>query len=368
MKNFIRDEVLNLEAYIAGKPIDEVKRELGISKVVKMASNENPYGCSKEVKEALKNLVDEAYLYPDSASYEFKNELSKKLNIEKDMIFCGAGSDSLIKDICATFLNPLDESIMADITFPRYKSNTLLMGAIPIEVQLKEHKLDLEEMVNKISEKTKIIWFCNPNNPTGTIFTKKEFNDILNKIPKHVLIIMDEAYIEFIDKEVELPDSIELIKTHENMIILRTFSKAYGLASLRFGYGIANRKLVSYINRVINPFDSNLFAQKAAVKAIKDKEHLEYVIKNNREQKEYFEREFKKLGLKYIESQANFIMVNIQCDDKKIHEYLLTKGFIIRPGFLLGMKGYLRISIGKEEDNKEFMYFLEEGLKNINRK
>ena len=365
MKKIIRNEVLNLEAYIAGKPIDEVKRELGIERVVKMASNENPYGCSEKVKEVLKDTINEACLYPDSSSYEFKNELSKKFNIESDMIFCGAGSDSLIKDICATFLNKLDESIMASITFPRYKSNTLLMGGIPIEVPLKENKLDLEEMINKINDKTKIIWLCNPNNPTGTVFTKKEFDEIINKIPKNVIIVMDEAYIEFVDKEIELPDSVELLKIHENIIILRTFSKAYGLASLRFGYGIASKEIVSYLNRVINPFDSNLFAQKAALEAIKDNNHLEYVIKNNREQKEYFSREFKKLGLEYIESQANFIMVDIKCDDKKIYEYLLRKGFIIRPGFLLGMKGYLRISISKEENNKEFMYNLEEGLREI---
>ncbi|MGL4849868.1 MAG: histidinol-phosphate transaminase [Clostridium sp.] len=362
MEKYIREEVLGLEAYVAGKPIDEVKRELNLDRVIKMASNENPYGCSPKAKEALKNIIEESFLYPDASSYEFKEALGKELGVERENIFCGAGSDSLIKDICATFLNKGENAVMADITFPRYKTNTLLMGAEAIEVPLKDYKLDIEKMVSSINDKTKIIWFCNPNNPTGTIFTKEEFQKVLDRIPKEVIIIMDEAYVEFVDKDVDFPDSIELLKKYSNMIVLRTFSKAYGLASLRFGYGIGDKKLVGYINRVINPFDSNLFAQKAAIEALKDKEHLEYVVENNKEQREYLIREFKKLNLEYIDSQTNFIMVNVDCDDEKLHKYLLSKGYIIRPGFLLGMKGYLRISIGKEDENKGFMYELEEGL------
>ncbi|MGL4873944.1 MAG: histidinol-phosphate transaminase [Clostridium sp.] len=366
MGKYIREEVLGLEAYVAGKPIDEVKRELNIDKVVKMASNENPYGCSPKAKEALKNIVEESFLYPDASSYEFKEVLGRILSVEKERIFCGAGSDSLIKDICLTFLNKDDNAIMADITFPRYKTNTLLMGAEAIEVPLKNHKLDIEKMVSLINKNTKIIWFCNPNNPTGTICTKEEFEKVLDRIPKEVIIIMDEAYVEFVDRDVDFPDSIELLKRYSNMIVLRTFSKAYGLASLRFGYGIGDKGLVEYINRVINPFDSNLFAQKAAVEALKDKEHLEYVVQNNKEEREYLIREFKKLNLEYIDSQTNFIMVNVKCDDEKLHKYLLSKGYIIRPGFLLGMRGYLRISIGTDEENKGFMYELERGLGLIN--
>ncbi|WP_297636182.1 histidinol-phosphate transaminase [uncultured Clostridium sp.] len=367
MEKMVREEILNLEAYVAGKPIDELKRELGIERVVKMASNENPYGCSLKAKEKLKEVIDESNLYPDSVSYEFKNFLAKEYGIEMENIFCGAGSDSLIKDICATFLNKDDEAIMGDITFPRYKTNTILMGGKAVEVPLKNYKLDIEKMVDRINEKTKIIWLCNPNNPTGTIFTRAEFEKVLCRIRKNILIIMDEAYIEFKDKEVDMPDSIELFKKHKNIMILRTFSKAYGLASLRFGYGIGDSKLVSYLNRVINPFDTNLFVQKAALEAFKDKEHLQYVVEKNREQKEYLERELTKLGLECIYSQANFIMVKLNCDDKKIHEYLLSKGFIIRPGFLLGMPNYLRISIGKAAENKEFMYNLEKALEEIKR-
>lgn len=357
----VRGEVKKLERYVAGKPIDEVKRELGISKVVKLASNENPYGCSTMVTEAIKDLLTEVNMYPDSSSYEFKDYLSNKLNITKDMIFCGAGSDSLINVLCSTILDKGDESIMAEITFPRYESNTLLMGAIPVKVPMKNNGLDIEAMVEKITDKTKVIWFCNPNNPTGGIFTAKEFEAVIDKIPSEVFVVMDEAYCEYVTSE-EYPNSLELLKKYPNIIILRTFSKAYGLASLRFGYGIAREEFVDYINRVINPFDSNLFAQKAAVAALKDEEFLNGVRESNEIEREYLSLQFEKMGLEYIQSHTNFIMVNVNGDDKPIHEYLLKQGYIIRPGFLLDMPGWIRVSLGTKEQNREFCELLSEAI------
>ena len=361
MKKIIRNEVSRLSPYIAGKPIEEVKRELGLDKVVKLASNENPYGPSKKAIEALINTVSDTNIYPDSISYSFKTELSKMLNIKNENIFCGAGSDSLIKDICLTFIKESDESIMGEITFPRYKSNVILSGGEAIEIPMKDNALDIEKMVEAITSKTKIIWFCNPNNPTGTLFTKTEFMKVLDKIPEDVIIVMDEAYMEFKDT-LDVVDSLELMKTRKNVIVLRTFSKAYGLASLRFGYGIASEEIVEYLNRVINPFDSNLFAQNAALEALKDSDYLNKVVSLNKIEREYFMREFKKMGLKYLPSHTNFIMVNVNGDDKPIYEYLLKNGFIVRPGFLLGMEGWLRISFGKEEDNKELIDLLEEAI------
>ena len=358
----VREEVKGLEKYVAGKPIDEVKREYGIDKVVKLASNENPLGTSEKVKKVMLNLVNEMNMYPDAASFDFKNSLSKKLNIDKNMIFCGAGSDSLINVISEVFLDKEDESIMAEITFPRYESNTKLMGAKAIKVPLKNNGLDIEAMVDAITERTKIIWLCNPNNPTGGIFTKKELDKVLNRIPESVIIVMDEAYGEYVTSE-DYPDSLELIKTYPNMIILKTLSKAYGLASLRFGYGIANEEIVDYINRVINSFDVNLFAQKAALVAIEDDEFINKVRVYNKEQREFLSLEFEKMGLEYIKSEANFIMVNVNGDDKPIHEYLLRNGYIIRPGFLLDMPGWLRVTIGTSEQNLEFCKLLKEAIK-----
>lgn len=359
----VRKEVKGMAKYVAGKPIDEVKRELGIDKVVKLASNENPLGCSKKVKEAILELVEQVNMYPDATSYEFKELLSAKLNVTRDMIFCGAGSDSLINVLCTVVLDKGDESVMPEITFPRYESNTLLMGATPIKVPLKNNYLDLEAMVNAITDKTKIIWFCNPNNPTASMFTAGEFNKIIDNIPKDVLIVMDEAYGEYVTSD-EYPKSLELLERYPNIIILRTFSKAYGLASLRFGYGIAKEELVDYLNRVINAFDTNLFAQKAAVAALKDEEFLNKVKAFNEEEREYLTLEFEKMELEYVPSQANFIMVNVKGDDKPIHEYLLKHGYIIRPGFLLDMPGWIRVSLGTKEQNREFCELLCEAIEN----
>lgn len=362
MKYRIRDEVKRLGKYVAGKPIDEVKREFGIDKVVKLASNENPLGTSNKVKRLMAELVNEMNIYPDSSSYEFKQTLSNKLGINKDMIFCGAGSDSLINVICEVFLDKDDESVMAEITFPRYESNTILMGAKPVKVPLKNNGLDLKAMVNAITDKTKLLWLCNPNNPTGGMFTKGDLDEVLNKIPKDVIIVMDEAYSEYVTSD-DYPNSLELLKSYPNLIILRTLSKAYGLASLRFGYGIANEEIVDYMNRVINAFDVNLFAQKAAVVAIEDEDFINKVKVFNKEQREYLANKFSEMGLEYIDSQANFIMVNVNGDDKPIHENLLRHGYIIRPGHLLDMPKWIRVSIGSREQNEEFCKLLYDAIK-----
>lgn len=358
----VRKEVEKLEAYVSGKPISEVKRELGIDRVVKIASNENPLGCSPKVKEGVKELIDSIHMYPDASCYDFKSALCEKHSINREMVFCGAGSDSLINVICETLLEPGDESIMADITFPRYESNTILVGATPVQIPLKNFVLDIEGMVNAITDKTKIIWFCNPNNPTGSIFSKEKFYSLLDKIPKSVYVVMDEAYCEFVTTE-DFPDSFELLKKYENIIILRTFSKAYGLASLRFGYGVAREELVDYLNRVINAFDSNLFAQAAATIALKDEEFLKYCIDFNTEEREYFQNLFKENGLEYVESQANFILVNVKGYDRELFQYLMQNGFIVRPGFLLGIPGWIRFSFGTKEENREFGKLLIDFLK-----
>jgi len=357
----VRKEILGLSVYKAGKPISEVKRELGLCDVTKLASNENALGCSPKVKAVLRELIEETHMYPDASNFELKDALSVKLGVGPDQIFCSTGSDSLIRVICNTFLQPGDESIMAAITFPRYEASTKLMGATCSIIPMMNNGLDLEKMVEAINDKTKIMWFCNPNNPTGTIFTKSQFVNVLKRIPDHVLIVMDEAYIEYVTSK-EFPNALEFLKDYPNMIILRTFSKAYGLASLRIGYGIASEELTSYFNRVIGPFDVNLFAQKAAVAALGDEEFLKQVLKNNVIGKEYFCQQFKMMNLSYIDTNTNFIMVDTQVDDSKVFDKLLKKGIIVRPGYLLGMPGWLRITIGTEKQNELFIGALKESL------
>ena len=357
MKVSVRREINDVAKYVAGKPISEVKRELGLSRVVKMASNENPLGCSEKVKAAIISLVDGTYLYPDAGNHDLIKSLSVDLGVNSDEIFLGGGSSSLIKVICNTILSEGDESIMAELTFPLYENYTKLMGAKAIKIPMKDLKIDIEKMVDSITEKTKIIWFCNPNNPTGSIFTEEEFEKVLCRIPKNILIVMDEAYIEYVT-DLAFPNSLELFKKHKNILILRTFSKAYGLASLRIGYGVASKELVESFNRVINPFEVNLFAQNAAIVALDDKEFLNSIKVFNDKQRKILYKGFEELNLKYMKSEANFILVDINGDDKKISDYLLANGYIIRAGFLLGCEGYIRVSIGKEEENIEILELL----------
>lgn len=357
----IRAEVLDLGVYKAGKPIDEVKRELGLEEVIKLASNENPLGCSPKVKEALNDIINETHMYPDASNFELKEAISKKLGVSPEQVFCGTGSDSLIRVICNTFINPGDESIMAEITFPRYEASVKLMGGKVISIPMKDNGLDIEAMVDAITERTKIIWFCNPNNPTGTIFTKQELDKVLGKIPPNVVIIMDEAYIEYVTDK-NFPNSLELLPKYPNMVVLRTFSKAYGLASLRCGYGIVHKELGEYFNRIIGPFDVNLFAQKAAIAALEDEAFLNLVFETNLKGREYLYDELDKMKLPYAKTNANFIMMNTLVDDKIVFDRLLKAGIIVRPGHLLGMPGWMRVTIGTEVQNHKFIKALKEIL------
>lgn len=353
----IRSDIEKVARYVAGKPISEVKRELGLEKVVKMASNENPLGCSNKVKEAIKNLTEQTFMYPDAGNHNLLCALADKYGVDKDEIFLGAGSSSLIKVICNCILEKGDECIMPELTFPLYENYTNLMGGKSIKIPMNDLKIDLEAMVQAITDRTKIIWFCNPNNPTGTIFTSEEFERILNRIPDDILIVMDEAYVEYVSNN-NFPSSFEVFKNHKNFVILRTFSKAYGLASLRVAYGIADKSIVSYFNRVLTPFEVNLYSQTAAVEALSDIDFLEKVKAFNSKQREVLYDGLDKMSYEYIKSQSNFILMKVS-NDKELCDYLLKNGFIIRAGYLLGCEGYVRISIGKEEDNIELLRLLD---------
>ncbi len=359
----VRDEILTVEKYIPGKPIGKVRGRNNELSVINMASNENPLGCSEKVKIALKKVLEKPNRYPDSASFYLKNEISKLWSIKDSEIFCGTGSDSLLKIICDTILEKDDESIVYDLTFPRYETCIKLRGAKPIRVSLKNFKIDLNDVISAVTDKTKIIWLCNPNNPTGTIFIHKELENFLERIPQSIYVVIDEAYGEFVIDE-NYPDSINLMKKYKNIIILRTFSKAYGLASLRVGYGIAHEKLVDCIERVINPFDVNAFAQVAAIEAIKDREFLKEVKEFNASQREFIINELKKIGINSVESHGNFILAYVGDKEEKIAAYFLDNGYLVREGTKIGIPKYLRISIGKEIDNKKVIDLIKRYLEN----
>lgn len=351
MKIKQREEIKDILAYEPGKPIEDVKREYGIDNVIKLASNENPFGCSPKAKEAIKKAVENLAVYPDGNSTILRETISKKFNIPFECVLPSCGSDEMIDIISRAYLSHGDEVIMADITFPRYMTVTKIMGATPIIVPLKDFKYDLDAMKAIINDKTKLIWLCNPNNPTGTIFTDKELSEFLEGIPDNILVVYDEAYNEYADHEDYPRDSVNLIEKYPNVVVLRTFSKAYGLAALRVGYTMGSNEIIDALNRVRGPFNVNLLAQEAAVAALNDDEFLNLSVKKNLEGKKFLYNEFDKLGIKYVKSYANHIFLDSGFPALEVFENMQKLGVIIRP-----MGGtYIRVTIGSEEENKYFI-------------
>ncbi|MCM3784001.1 histidinol-phosphate transaminase [Neobacillus mesonae] len=356
-----KSHIVNLPVYKPGKPIEEVKRELGLSEVIKLASNENPYGTSPTVKEAIQAEFTNLSLYPDGSAGDLTAELASHLGVGKDQIIFGAGSDEVIALITRAFLVTGDENIMADQTFSVYKSNADIEGAVSIEVPLVDGKHDLEGMLAKVTSKTKIIWVCNPNNPTGTIVTNDELVSFLDQVPQNVMVVLDEAYYEYVTDEA-YPQTIPMLDKYKNLVVLRTFSKIYGLAALRIGYGVAQPDIISLINKVREPFNTNRLGQSAARTAIKDQTFVSECRKRNREGVEYLQGEFDRLGLHYFPSHGNFILVEVGKPGGEMFDELLRQGIIIRPGFQV-YPTYIRVSVGTSEQNEAFIKALENVLK-----
>lgn len=357
-------QIVNLPVYQPGKPIEEVKKELGLDVVIKLASNENPYGCSPRATEAITAELATLSLYPDGSSADLTAELANQLGIERNQIIFGCGSDEIIALIIRAFLEPGDETIMADQTFSVYKTNADIEGATSIEVPLVNGKHDLPGMAKTVTDKTKIIWVCNPNNPTGTIVSESELVSFLDEIPAHVMVVLDEAYYEYVT-DASYPASIKLMERYPNLVVLRTFSKIYGLAALRIGYGIGQPEVISLINRVREPFNTGRLAQVAAKAALKDQEFVAKCRQLNAEGITYVQREFDRLGLSYFPANGNFIMVDVKRPGTEVFKSLLSKGIIVRPGFEV-YPNYIRVTVGSEEQNKAFIGALEQVLQEVN--
>ena len=346
-----REELANLSPYKPGRPIDDVKREYGLQDVIKLASNENPLGCSPKAIEAIKNSLNILGLYPDGNCTLLKEALSKKLNISVNNIILSSGLDEMMDLLAKTFFKKDDEAIMADVTFPRYISTTMMMGAKPVIVPLVDWTYDLNGMLNAITEKTRLIWLCNPNNPTGTMFTEKELVEFLDKVPKNIIVVYDEAYREFVTRDDYTKNSLPLLDKYPNIIILRTFSKIYGLAALRVGYTMASEEIITNINKVRGPFNVNTLAQVAAIAALEDEDFLKKAYDTNVEGKEYLYKEFDKLNLKYAPSETNHIFVNVEKNGNEVFVELQKRGVIIRPQ----IGEWIRVSIGTMEENRTFI-------------
>ncbi len=356
--------IMHLPVYQPGKPIDEVKKELGLTTVIKLASNENPWGCSPKAKEAIINHIEQTNIYPDGASIELTAAIAAKFGLRTDQIVFGAGSDEVILMIARAYLSPGDETIMADRTFPQYKHNALVEGAIVIEVPLQHGTHDLQAMLQQVSDKTKVIWVCNPNNPTSTIVTHAEVEDFLIKVPDTVLVVLDEAYAEYIASDI-YPNGLALLQQYPNVILLRTFSKAYGLASLRIGYGMGRAEVIRSINQVREPFNTTGFAQAAALAALLDDEFLQHCRQENATGLAYMTENFRRLGLSFFPAYGNFVLVDTGRDAKQIYESLLRKGVIVRGGHTasIGFPTMIRVTVGTAEQNRLFMKAFEEVLR-----
>jgi histidinol-phosphate aminotransferase len=350
----IRSTILRIEPYVPGKPIEEVQREVGICDVIKLASNENPLGPSPKGVKALQEAVERIHIYPDGNCYYLKEALAQHLGVAPDQLLLGNGSDEMLRMLAETFLNPEDEVILSEHTFSGYQFITRLMGAWDVVVPMKDYTFDLEAMAKAVSPKTKMVFICNPNNPTGTFVTADELDGFLDAVPAGVLVVMDEAYYEYVD-DPSYPDTVAMLASRKNLMILRTFSKVYGLAGLRVGYGIGHPDVIFAINRVREPFNVNSLAQAAAVGALADEEFLQESRAVNRAGKAFLYEEFKRLGLSYIPSQSNFILVNVGMDSQEFFRAMLKKGVIVRAGDAFGLPGFIRVTVGREQDNRRFI-------------
>ncbi len=357
-----RECILDIKPYVPGKPIEAVQREFGLKDVIKLASNENPIGPSPKAIEAMQESAAKMFLYPDGYCTEIRTALANHLGVKENELIFGNGSDEIIKLLGETFVEPGDEVIVADPSFSEYDFMCMLMGGTLKKVPLTNFTHDLEKMAEAITEKTKIIFICNPNNPTGTIVTKDEVDKFLERVPESVVVAFDEAYYEYVDDK-DYPQTISYVKQGmKNIIVLRTFSKIHGLAGLRIGYGIANPDMIQLIERTREPFNVNLMAQKAALASLSDKEHLQRSNEVNTSGKKFLYEAFEDMGLEYIPTHSNFIMVKVGKHSREVFVELQKKGVIIRTGDIFGLDDYIRVTIGTEEENKRFIKALKEVL------
>ncbi|MFO7952112.1 MAG: histidinol-phosphate transaminase [Bacillota bacterium] len=355
-----------IKPYQPGKPVEEVEREMGLKGVIKMASNENPAGPSPKAVEAMKTHAEKMHVYPDGNCYYLKESLAEKLGVKPDQLIFGNGSDELLSFLTLAYINPGDEAVMVTPSFSEYVFAMRLMGGEIKKVPLEEgtFEYNLNKVLAAVNEKTKLIFLCSPNNPSGTVIKKGDLDRFIEKLPEKVLVVMDQAYLEFAT-DPDHPDGIEYVKKGLPVVALRTFSKIYGLAGLRVGYGIAPEEVAADINRVQEPFNVNAMAQAAALAAINDEKHLEKSRQLVNESRKHLTDGFSELGLKPVPDQANFCFVDIKVDSKEAFQALLKRGVIVRTGDIFGFPTYLRITYGTIEQNNKLLAALKEVLEEL---
>lgn len=359
----IRTTISRMRPYPPGKPIEEVQRELGLTEIIKLASNENPMGPSPAAVQAIKDHLDGVHIYPDARCWTLRSKLADKFDIDPDQVLIANGSDQIIGLLGTIFLEKGTNLVMGDPSFMRYDSAALANEADLIKVPLtKDWVHDLDAMADAVSDQTRLVFVANPNNPTGTSVTKAGLERFLDRLPDHIVVVLDEAYFEFAQFDGSDTDGLEYVKAGRQVIALRTMSKAHGLAGLRIGYGFAAKEVATAFQALRPPFDVNQLALAAATAAIDDKAHLERTLQNNTIQKTRFSAKMAEMGLATVPSHANFVCVDLGRPDLPVCDALLRQGVIVRPGTALGMPGFLRVSLGTTSEMDKFFAALETAL------
>lgn len=351
--NVANEGVKSLSPYQAGKPIEELERELGITNIIKLASNENPFGFPESAKQAIIAQLDDLTRYPDANGFNLKMAVSKKFGVEPNQVTLGNGSNDLIELFAHTFASEKDEIIYSQYAFIVYPLITKAINATAREIPAKNWGHDLDAFLAAINEKTKLIYIANPNNPTGNFLTEAEVDSFLAQVPSHIIVVLDEAYTEFTAEDERL-DSFGLMKKYPNLIVSRSLSKAYGLAGLRIGYAVSNPEISDLLNRVRQPFNCNSLALASAVAVMNDDAFVAKVAENNCNEMKRYEAFCQENNLEYIPSKGNFITIDFKRPAAPIYDALLREGVIVRPIAGYGMPNHLRISIGLPEENDRF--------------
>ena len=358
MKVTVPDYIMSLKAYKPGKPIEELEREYGIKNSIKLASNENPLGPPASAVAAIKDAAGNIHRYPDGGGFVLSRKIAEKTGVLPENIVLGNGSDDIIGFLSRAFLAPGDEAVMTLPSFLMYEIMVKSAGATAVMIPLQDasHSFgtDLDEMLTRITPKTRMVFLTNPNNPTGAIITKEAFESFLNALPDGIVLVMDEAYIEFADK-LQCVSGIDYLDNRVPVIVLRTFSKLYGLAGIRVGYGIMSSGLSEVLHRVRQPFNVNSLAQAAAIAALDDDDYLKKTEMVISEGLEYLYKALDKLGIDYFPTQANFFLIDVKQDADVVFEKMLRQGVIVRSMCSYGYPEYIRLTVGLPEENRRFI-------------
>lgn len=350
--------IKDIAPYVAGKPIDEVEREYGISNSVKLASNENPLGPSPKAVEAMKAAIARIHRYPDEPGYALLNRIARHTGVQPGQVIIGNGSDDVLGLLSRALLQPGDEVIVPAPSFLMYTIVTQTAGANVVEVPLKGMEIDLDGVLAKVTSQTRLIFICNPNNPTGAIVTKEAFRRFLDALSDDLVVVVDEAYIQFV-RDGRCARGLDFLENDTPVVVLRTFSKAYGLAGLRVGYGVMPPELADLLNKVRMPFNANSLAHAAAEAALDDTAFLQQSVDLAHQSLDMLYGELDKRGIRYFPSQSNFFLIDVARDASQVFEQMLQQGVIVRNMRGYGFPEYIRVNIGLPEENRRFLEALD---------